>query len=343
MDIRNFFGSSKKKKKKTSQKKRKASPDGGQSVINLAGSSSKQEAVASKRRGTKGIKPEPPATASSQPVKQSPEKPKAPPPSKKPPPTRAASSSGRRWYGKKDPEPPKLSGNSQLPKGAPGCLEGLTFVMTGLGSKMNREEFVDLVMQYGGKTTTAVSSKTDYLVRGYELEDGRKVEEGSKHRKAMELLEQKKEAGAKGSRVKLRAVLTEDEFFALIKDRAEHPEKREPVKPKKPGLSEEQLKRLAANRAKALARKAAREAQKATSVREQYSRKVSSSSATSDASNGHSSAWATHLDGSNSLWAEMFRPGSMEDLIGNVGNANKVRDWLSTWHRRFGVRNHFFN
>ena len=39
----------------------------------------------------------------------------------------------------------------------------------------------------GGKVTTSVSGKTDYLICGNILEDGRQLEEGSKYRKCMEL------------------------------------------------------------------------------------------------------------------------------------------------------------
>ena len=271
----------------------------------------------------------------------------------------AAGRGGRRWYGSREPEASKLAGASDVPQGSPGCLEGLTFVMTGVGKRMSREEFTDLVMGYGGKVTTAVSSKTDYLVVGEVLEDGRQVEEGSKHRRATELLEAKQEASGKSpaARAKIRAIITEGQLFDLVRDRTANPPPT--VVPKKgtaaakPALSDEQRKRLEANRLKALARKAAREAAArakqapsssgAVDVASIYSNAgkkppVASFSAASSASNGHAGAWATHLDGSNSLWAEMFRPGCMDDLIGNVGSATKVRNWLSSWHQRFGVR-----
>ena len=105
----------------------------------------------------------------------------------------------------------------------PGCLSGLTFVFSGILStndvattatntamainsptkseyyinrsldcsnincELSRDTATDIVKILGGKVTTSVSGKTDYLVCGNILEDGRQLEEGSKYRKCMEL------------------------------------------------------------------------------------------------------------------------------------------------------------
>jgi DNA ligase (NAD+) len=76
---------------------------------------------------------------------------------------------------------------------AEGPLTGKTFVFTGTLSRMTRPEAEELVRGLGGKAGSSVSSKTDYLVAGEAA--------GSKMEKAQ--------------RLKV-AVLTEDEFFALI-------------------------------------------------------------------------------------------------------------------------------
>ena len=105
----------------------------------------------------------------------------------------------------------------------PGCLSGLTFVFSGILStndavstatntamainsptkseyyvnrsldcsnincELSRDTATDIIKILGGKVTTSVSGKTDYLVCGNILEDGRQLEEGSKYRKCMEL------------------------------------------------------------------------------------------------------------------------------------------------------------
>ena len=59
-----------------------------------------------------------------------------------------------------------LSLSLSLSQGAENCLAGLTFVLTGVGESLNREEAADLVKKYGGRVTTSLSKKTSYLVMG---------------------------------------------------------------------------------------------------------------------------------------------------------------------------------
>ncbi|KAI5296586.1 hypothetical protein KEM52_006207 [Ascosphaera acerosa] len=55
---------------------------------------------------------------------------------------------------------------AEIPQGAENCLAGLTFVFTGTLASLGREEGISLVKQYGGKVTTAPSSKTSFVVLG---------------------------------------------------------------------------------------------------------------------------------------------------------------------------------
>ncbi len=48
------------------------------------------------------------------------------------------------------------------------ALEGMSFVVSGLFSKFNRDELKDTIEKYGGRVVSAVSSKTNYLVAGEE-------------------------------------------------------------------------------------------------------------------------------------------------------------------------------
>ncbi|TFG30218.1 NAD-dependent DNA ligase LigA [Candidatus Thorarchaeota archaeon] len=74
-----------------------------------------------------------------------------------------------------------------------GKFTGLTFVFTGTLEQWKRDEVAELVTSQGGKVSSSVSNKTDYLVAG--------AEPGSKLQKAQQL-------GIK--------VLTEEEFSKLI-------------------------------------------------------------------------------------------------------------------------------
>ena len=52
--------------------------------------------------------------------------------------------------------------------GAESCLEGLTFVITGVLESLEREEATDIIKKYGGKVTTNVSGRTSYIIIGEE-------------------------------------------------------------------------------------------------------------------------------------------------------------------------------
>ena len=64
------------------------------------------------------------------------------------------------------------------------CLEGLTIVVTGIFDRVSREKIIELITKYGARNTSAVSGKTDYLIAGHKLEDGREVTEGGKYKMA---------------------------------------------------------------------------------------------------------------------------------------------------------------
>jgi BRCT domain type II-containing protein len=51
-------------------------------------------------------------------------------------------------------------------QGAPGCLTGLTIVVTGVLESLHREEAEGLVKKYGSKAPKAVSKNTTYLLAG---------------------------------------------------------------------------------------------------------------------------------------------------------------------------------
>ncbi len=74
----------------------------------------------------------------------------------------------------------KLSEETTLQKPASGSkFEGKTFVVTGTLSHYSRAEIEELIRRHGGKTTSSVSKKTDYVVAG--------ADAGSKLDKAREL------------------------------------------------------------------------------------------------------------------------------------------------------------
>jgi BRCT domain type II-containing protein len=55
------------------------------------------------------------------------------------------------------------------------CLQGLTIVLSGEFELVSRPKLEEFIKEKGGRVTSAVSGKTDYLLVGYKLEDGRDV------------------------------------------------------------------------------------------------------------------------------------------------------------------------
>jgi replication factor C subunit 1 len=71
-------------------------------------------------------------------------------------------------------------GEKELPEGAEDALAGLTFVISGTLDSLEREEAEHLIKCHGGRVTTSVSKKTDYLLADEDIG-------GRKSQKAKEL------------------------------------------------------------------------------------------------------------------------------------------------------------
>ncbi|CAI0447580.1 unnamed protein product, partial [Linum tenue] len=75
---------------------------------------------------------------------------------------------------------PPHKGEKEVPEGAPDCLAGLTFVISGTLDCLEREEAEDLIKRHGGRITGSVSKKTSFLLCDEDIE-------GRKSAKAKEL------------------------------------------------------------------------------------------------------------------------------------------------------------
>ena len=54
-------------------------------------------------------------------------------------------------------------------------MEGLTIVVSGVFNDISRDRLELMIAEYGGRCTGSVSGKTDYLITGFKMEDGREV------------------------------------------------------------------------------------------------------------------------------------------------------------------------
>ena len=202
-----------------------------------------------------------------------------------------------------------------LPKGKPMCLSGKSFVVTGVLPSLDRDAAKDFIKQWGGSVKTAVSGKTNFLVAGDVLEDGRPVTASSKYRKAVD------------KKVKIIGQAELLEMVASTYDPA----------------------------AEAAAAAAAAAAQTSSSSASSSSSSSSSSSAGVVRPRSHDSrpnandAAAAEISrdaakarekqmkdrakrsSSNMLWADKHKPSDVKDLLGNGGHVRNIQNWLRKW------------
>ncbi|XP_044154267.1 replication factor C subunit 1 isoform X1 [Bufo gargarizans] len=219
-------------------------------------------------------------------------------------------------------EGPKALGSKEIPQGADNCLEGLTFVITGVLESIERDEAKSLVERYGGKVTGNVSKKTNYLIMG---RDGGE----SKREKAESL-------GTK--------IIDEDGLFDLIHSLpgkkskyviAAEAEMKTKVKaektPKKVTKKPSPVKRTLtpekrqSPRAKKLAVEKTNDDWKMSIKQEEKPCSVKSLNLPLVSGKTESL-----------LWVDKYKPTSVKAIIGQQGEqscANKLIRWLKDWHK----------
>ena len=67
---------------------------------------------------------------------------------------------------------------------ADNAFDGLTIVVTGEFETISRSDLEKFIKDKGGKSPGSVSGKTNYLIAGSKLEDGRDVSETKKYKEA---------------------------------------------------------------------------------------------------------------------------------------------------------------
>lgn len=190
-------------------------------------------------------------------------------------------------------QPPLASESVEIPVGAENCLAGLTFVFTGVLSKLGRDQGQELVKQYGGKTTSAPSKKTNYVVIGSDA--------GPKKLETIAKFELK--------------TINEEGLFELIRRL-----------PADGGDSK------AAGQFKEKQEKEAKKVQEAAKEMIKQEKKAETSTIggaglkTPKRSDGSSSS-----DVDTRLWTVRYAPTAMGMICGNKGQVEKLQRWLRAW------------
>ncbi|OXB67937.1 hypothetical protein ASZ78_005605 [Callipepla squamata] len=233
-------------------------------------------------------------------------------------------------------EGPKALGSKEIPQGAENCLEGLTFVITGVLESIERDEAKSLIERYGGKVTGSVSKKTNYLVMGRDCGQ-------SKCEKASTL-------GTK--------IIDEDGLFDLVRTmpgkkskyelaaeteakKAETSHKKTPQKTESGKRNCSPLKREADRKKSNFTpekggtfksvKKEAAAVRKLTDFKHQtVQKKEAPRPKGAVVSEGSENRTETLL------WVDKYKPTSLKSIIGQQGEqscANKLLRWLRSWHK----------
>uniref|UniRef100_A0A8C3CPQ4 Replication factor C subunit 1 n=1 Tax=Cairina moschata TaxID=8855 RepID=A0A8C3CPQ4_CAIMO len=231
-------------------------------------------------------------------------------------------------------EGPKALGSKEIPQGAENCLEGLTFVITGVLESIERDEAKSLIERYGGKVTGNVSKKTNYLVMGRDCGQ-------SKCEKASAL-------GTK--------IIDEDGLFDLVRtmpgkkskyelaaesEKTESRHKKTPQKTEAGRKSFSPLKREADIKKRnstpekgatfKSVKKETAAVRKLTDFKQQAVEKKEVPEPKGNLVSEINENGTERL-----LWVDKYKPTSLKAIIGQQGEqscANKLLRWLRNWHK----------
>lgn len=197
---------------------------------------------------------------------------------------------------------PTDPGSKVIPfdEGAENCLEGLTFVFTGVLQSIGRDDVVNLVKKYGGNVTIGPSKKTSYVVLGEDAGP-----------KKLEII---RKLGVK--------TIDEDRLFQIIRTLPANggDGKAAAASAAKKAERQEKLKREAI------------EMERREKERREKAEKEAKASAAARGLSAPEKSKVPKVD--DRLWVDKYAPDSMTGVCGNKGLVEKLQNWLRTWHKR---------
>jgi len=227
-------------------------------------------------------------------------------------------------------------------------LTNYTFVITGMLTKMSRESCEDYIKILGGRVTTAVSGRTDYLICGTELEDGRKVEEGSKHRRASEL-----NNDSKNNIVILQNgdcdlyTIVNQLHLAYKKQNPEDLKMKSEVKTPTPNKNGTATRNPYATKPTNPYAKNKATTTPTRNINPYAQKKRTSiglsspdlSVSTSSMNEKRAKSNNDKRNNTNALWADKYAPQTTREILGNGDSVKKLSEWLRKWEQVFNQGN----
>uniref|UniRef100_A0A8C8RXB8 Replication factor C subunit 1 n=1 Tax=Pelusios castaneus TaxID=367368 RepID=A0A8C8RXB8_9SAUR len=228
-------------------------------------------------------------------------------------------------------EGPKALGSKEIPQGAENCLEGITFVITGVLESIERDEAKSLIERYGGKVTGNVSKKTNYLIMGRDCGQSKCEKASALGTKIIDedgLFDLIQTMPGKKSKYELAA---EAEVSKSKWDKT--PQKAEPEKRKiSPAKRETDPKESSSTTEKGgTFRSIKKEPTDSRGLKLQAVEKKLAPKAEERCGPEKSKGRAEVL-----LWVDKYKPTSLKTIIGQQGDqscANKLLRWLQNWHK----------
>ncbi|XP_053110032.1 replication factor C subunit 1 isoform X2 [Hemicordylus capensis] len=233
-------------------------------------------------------------------------------------------------------EGPKALGSKEIPHGGENCLEGLTFVITGVLESIERDEAKSLIERYGGKATGNISKKTNYLVKGRDCGMSKCDKASALGTKIIdedglfELIrtmpgkKSKYEVAAEAEAKKTKSKWEKMPQKAEADKRKISPAKRE-SEPKKKNPTPEKDDTLKSIRKVTTEARRGLDFEQKTLEKKQAPKVVESP--VQETSKG---------GGEVVLWVDKYKPTSLKAIIGQQGEqscANKLLRWLRNWYK----------
>uniref|UniRef100_A0A8C2U6F4 Replication factor C subunit 1 n=1 Tax=Coturnix japonica TaxID=93934 RepID=A0A8C2U6F4_COTJA len=230
-------------------------------------------------------------------------------------------------------EGPKALGSKEIPQGAENCLEGLTFVITGVLESIERDEAKSLIERYGGKVTGNVSKKTNYLVMGRDCGQSKCEKASTLGTKIIDedgLFELVRTMPGKKSKYELAA---ETEAKKTESRHIKTPQKTESGKRNfSPLKREADRKKSNCTPEKGGTFKPVKKEAAAIRKLKDFEHQTVEKKEAPKPKGSESSENRTEV----LLWVDKYKPASLKAIIGQQGEqscANKLLRWLRSWHK----------
>ncbi|XP_023558535.1 replication factor C subunit 1 [Octodon degus] len=223
--------------------------------------------------------------------------------------------------------------------GAENCLEGLTFVITGVLESIERDEAKSLIERYGGKVTGNVSKKTSYLVMGRDSGQSKSDKAAALGTKIIDedgLLNLIRTMPGKKSKYE---IAVEAEMEKAKSKLETTPQKNNRGKRKiSPSKNESESKKNKQTPKRDSSTKTIKKETEVTNVfrrgldfKEQVTKETSGDSRPRELAGDSNESRVDSL-----LWVDKYKPTSLKTIIGQQGDqscANKLLRWLRNWHK----------